>query len=293
MVKSMTGYGRCEYEEQGIVYLVEIRSVNHRFCEIIVRMPREWQVLEDEVKKRIQEHVKRGRVDVHIAIEARERPKRRLEVDWNLLRAYLDVIQQLRAELKVGGEISVQQLIQLPDVIVEKEEAMDVARYAPGLLTAVDRAVQELLAMREKEGSALRQDLRGRVRHIESLIDDVAQKAPLVAREYRERLWQRVREWLENKGELDEARLMAEVAIFADKANIEEELIRLRSHCRQFVEILDVRDPVGRKLDFLVQEMNREMNTIGAKANNLFISQKVIDMKSELEKVKEQVQNVE
>ncbi|MBO8171105.1 MAG: YicC family protein [Bacillaceae bacterium] len=293
MIKSMTGYGQAEYSEDQKKFQVEMRSVNHRFCEISVRMPREFVSLEDPIKKKVQEKVKRGRVDVYVTIEDPERLSNSLTVNWNLADEYHQIHEQMNGRYNLKDTLTALDLMQFPEVLTINEHVEDLDSYREPLLRAVTMACDRLLDMRKAEGKQLREDLVGRVETVQNLLQDVKDRAPVVVEDYRERVYQRVTDFLHNQMEADESRLMTEVAVFADRADIDEELTRLESHCAQFLETLDLSDPVGRKLDFLLQEMNREVNTIGSKANDLVISRKVVELKAELEKMKEQVQNIE
>lgn len=293
MIKSMTGFGQAEYTDGERKFLVEMRSVNHRFCEISVRMPRQLNVLEEAIKKKIQETIKRGRIDVYIAIEHEGETPQSLEVNWSLADEYVQINREINQRYQWNATLASRDLITLPEVVQVKEEADDVESLRLPLLEAVTLASERLLEMREVEGEQLKVDLTSRVKHLTTLLDEIKKQAPTVVENYRERVRRRLTEFLGNQLDIDEGRLLTEVALFADRSDIDEEITRLESHCKQFLNNLKGNEPVGRKLDFILQEMNREANTIGSKANDLLISQKVVELKAELEKMKEQVQNIE
>ncbi|MBA4494194.1 YicC/YloC family endoribonuclease [Paenactinomyces guangxiensis] len=289
---SMTGYGRGEIDNNGIRFLTEIRSVNHRFLEIVVRLPHGWLSLEEAIRKQVQQVIRRGRVDVFITAEGNLQSERKVEVDWGIVESFVQVGKQVEERLGISGSLTIADLINKPECWIIEEPEWDVDEYREALLQSVEEACQDLKKMRQREGRHLAGDLSGRVQTIVRLVDKMKQKAPLAVEHIQNRLHARMQELLAGR-EFDENRLLTEVAVFADKADITEELIRLESHARQFLLALSSTEPVGRRLDFLIQEMNREANTIGSKANIQSISSLVVDCKSELEKMKEQVQNIE
>ncbi len=293
MIKSMTGFGQAEYTDGDRKFLVEMRSVNHRFCEISVRMPRQLNILEEAVRKKIQENVKRGRIDVYIAIEHEGETPQSLEVNWSLADEYVQINKEMNQRYQWKSVLDSRDLITLPEVVQIKEEADNAESLRQPLIMAVSLACRRLLEMRETEGEQLKADLISRVNHLNNLLHEIKQQAPAVVENYRERVLRRLNEFLGNQLDIDEGRLLTEVALFADRSDIDEEITRLESHCMQFLKNLEGHEPVGRKLDFILQEMNREANTIGSKANDLLIGQKVVELKAELEKMKEQVQNIE
>lgn len=292
MIKSMTGFGRVEYERKGVRMLVEIRSVNHRFCEISMRMPKELTILEEKCKKWIQAHLRRGRIDVQVSMDDVGNEDPLLDVNWHVVENYVRIAEQLKRHYRLNGDMNVDELIRLPDVIQPSVRSGDIETLEAVLKTAFDRAIEQLMLMRRREGQALAKDLYILVTQLKALSQEVSQRAPYVLEEYRKRLIERLAEWTD-KDTVDPNRLMTEVALFADRADIREELTRLNSHGEQFKQILESDEAVGRKLDFLLQEMNREVNTIASKSHDLSISQNVVDMKSILEKMREQVQNIE
>lgn len=281
-------------KEDNFQISVEMKSVNHRFLEISVRMPRDLLSLEELIKKKIGDYVKRGKIDVFITIEKAEGISGKLQINWTLAEEYFAVYQQLRERFPFD-EPSIRpiELMNLPEMIRIEEVQKDAELYMRPIMQSVESACQQLIHMRQSEGNHLQEDLTNRIQFVTQLVDQIRDRGPLVIQHYRDRLFNRMKEFLNGQWEVDEGRILTEVAVFAEKANIDEELTRLASHCKQFLSNLDSNDMVGRKLDFLVQEMNREANTIGSKANDLEISKLVVDLKAELEKMKEQVQNIE
>lgn len=292
MLRSMTGYGHSEGYDAGALFRVDIRSVNHRFQEIMVRMPRELVQLEELVKKEVQSTFTRGRLDVLVAIEPDETTDRQAKIDWKFAEQVMQLVHESKERFGLSGEMSVSDFVLIPDMLAVQEIEANVEAWRQPLLRVVREACAALLEMRILEGQELAKDLMERVENVREHVAKIRSHAPKVIESYRERLSERVRDFLRGV-EVDEGRLLTEVALYAEKSNIDEELIRLDSHCKQFRHILSFDEPSGRKLDFLVQEMNREINTVGSKANDLAISQAVVEVKSELEKIREQVQNVE
>lgn len=293
MVVSMTGFGRSKKEHEHFKVIVEMKSVNHRFCEITVRMPRQFLLFEDKLRKTVNQYIGRGRVDVFVTVEGEGYINRTLQVDWNLLSQYEQAVEKAKHSYKLDGSFSVEQLLNLPEVFTvnENEDGIEVLEQV--LLEVTKEAAIELQNMRKIEGKALKADIVARLELIDLAVQYLIPLSADVVEKYRERLTKKMNDFLNGVYEVDEGRILTEVAIFADKADINEELTRLHSHIGQFYKIIEANESIGRKLDFLVQEMNREMNTIGSKANDVQISQKVVEMKSELEKIKEQVQNIE
>nr|WP_089612573.1 YicC/YloC family endoribonuclease [Dehalobacterium formicoaceticum] len=292
MVRSMTGYGRGAGSSANQMITVEAKSVNHRYLEIVVRMPKQLLPLEERIKKLVQEKVTRGRLDLFLTLEKTGDQKNLVKVDKEIGLAYYKALKELSSLCQIGEEINLAQLAQMPGVIMIEEEKEDLEAIWPGIEEAVIQACQELVTMRTGEGEKLALDLKNRGRDILDYVRQIEERSPLVVQEYQEKLTQRVQELL-GEIQIDESKLASEVAFFADRASITEELVRLKSHLSQMNLFLDSNDAVGRKLDFLVQEMNREINTIGSKGNDLAINRVVVEVKSELEKVREQVQNLE
>ena len=290
-MRSMTGYGRALVEEDGREMTVEVRSVNHRFLDVSCRLPRSIGFLEDAVRKGVAARVARGHVDVFVNYVNRREDAREVRVDTVLAQAYRSALEELGKAVGLTQSASLIDYARLPDVLTvsEKQEDQDALRAL--LQRALEKALDQLCAMREMEGENMRADILSKMDAIASLQKQIASRAPLVVEEYREKLRARLCALL--SGELDEARFATEVAIFADRAAIDEELVRLESHIAQIRAAVALQEPVGRKLDFLVQELNREVNTIGSKASDAQIAQHVVAAKGEIEKLREQVQNIE
>ena len=292
MVKSMTGYGRGEAVSDSHRITVEAKSVNHRFLEIVVRMPKQLLPLEEKIKGLVQEKVTRGRVDIFISLEENGEKKRLVKVDKGLGLAYYNALRELADDWGIPEKFDLVQMASLPGLLSLENEEDDLEAVWSVISEALICAMDDLIGMRASEGEKLAKDLLKRRETIAAYVDAIAERSPLVVSEYQEKLSQRIQELL-GEVQIDESRLANEIAFFADRASITEELVRLNSHLEQMGHILSHDDAVGRKLDFLGQEMNREINTIGSKANDLAIGRLVVEVKSELEKVREQVQNLE
>jgi uncharacterized protein (TIGR00255 family) len=292
MIVSMTGYGRKSIETDAFSVMAEIRSVNHRFLEISVYLPRSFMVYEDKVKRLLAQYIRRGKVDVYISVEGAGLYNRKLQVDWHLLEQYVETMNEAKSRFSLSEELTTA-LFEAPDVFTVTENEGEVEHVEESLLQAVEGALEQLMEMRENEGRHLYGDFKQRLDHIELAVNRLFEDAPKVTEQYRTRLQKRIEAFLEGTIDIDEARMMNEVAVFSDKSDIAEELTRLKSHIGQFRKYLENEEEIGKKLNFLQQEMNREMNTIGAKGNDFDISVQVVEMKSELEKIKEQIQNIE
>lgn len=292
MIVSMTGFGRGKKEGENVRVTVEMKSVNHRFCEISIRMPRQWMMFEDKIKRVITEHIARGRVEVFVTIEGEQLVERTLHVDWQLVDAYYRMLTDVRSRFHLKDDVSLRDVVHmLSDAVEMTEQPLQNDALLSLLLEATKEAVEQLKYMREQEGKALLADMLTQLETIEKSARCIEQLAPTVVASYRDRIHKRMHEFVQ--GIVDEQRLLTEVALFAEKVDINEELKRIYSHIEQFRRIVSEGGSVGRKLDFLVQELHRETNTIGAKANDSHIASEVVNMKSALEKIKEQVQNVE
>lgn len=292
MLKSMTGFGRGNYLGKLKQVTVEIKATNHRFAEVQVKLPRQFTALEERIKREVLQQISRGHLEVFVKLEDAGQPVRELQVDKALALAYYKELKELAEAAGLPCEVRVIDLAVLPEVCQLKEPEENMELIWAELLPALQDALANLLEMRRLEGQKLKEDLVSRVAVLRELRGKIAAKSPLVVRLYRESLATRLQELLE-EGAVDETRLAMEVAIFADRANIDEELVRLESHFAQLEQNLQEENQVGRKIDFLLQEINREVNTIGSKANDLEITQTVVQLKSELEKIREQVQNIE
>ncbi|MGM0902057.1 MAG: YicC/YloC family endoribonuclease [Bacillota bacterium] len=291
MVVSMTGFGRGKAEAEQVGVTVEIKTVNHRFCEFHIRMPNQLLKIEANLKKSLANHIKRGRVEVYVTLDGQAAVNRGVKIDWELLDQYFGYITKVKDKYGLSGEVTLSELVNRLELIQIEEKETENEFIESLVLQALSLAIDELVQMRIREGKALELDVKGNIERLEARTQQVKQFAPIVVEQYRDRLTKKMDEFI--GGQLEETRILTEVAIFADKADINEELTRLESHIEQFYKILQLNEPIGRKLDFLVQEMNREINTIGSKANDSKIAMEVVEMKSLLEKVKEQVQNIE
>jgi uncharacterized protein (TIGR00255 family) len=288
----MTGFGRGEASRDGKEFTVEIKTVNHRYFDIFVKMPRQISFLEERVREFVGKAVSRGKIDIYITYTDYGSDSRQVTIDEPLAQAYLSALEQLRDRFSLADDISVSLLSRCPEVLKVEQVEEDAEQLWEILRTALDGAVASLIRMREIEGEAMKKALLERADAVEDMIAKIEARAPEVPKEYKAKLTERIIELL-GQQTVDESRIAMEVALFADRCSIDEELVRLRSHFVQMRQILGMDQPVGRKLDFLVQEMNREINTIGSKANDLEITRYVVDVKSEIEKIREQVQNIE
>ncbi|MED3624284.1 YicC/YloC family endoribonuclease [Neobacillus thermocopriae] len=291
MVMSMTGFGRGKAESSFFTVNVEVKTVNHRFCEINIRMPRQLLKIEDKIKKKLNEHIRRGRAEVYINIEGEGAITRKLHVDWNLIEDYFQFITELKEKFSINGTVTLADILNRQDLIHIEECESGNEELEELVITAVNDAVLKLVEMRKLEGEVLKKELLDIIARVETHLMELQTHAPMVVQMFKDRVIKRMQEFV--NGQLDETRILTEVAIFSEKADINEEITRLRSHIGQFIQALNEKDPIGRKLDFLIQEMNRETNTIGSKANDSTIAKKVVEIKSLLEKLKEQVQNIE
>lgn len=290
----MTGFGRGEFFDNQHRFIVEIKAVNHRYNEIVIRMPKNLGSLEDKIRRTVSATLVRGRIDVFITLDEYGEKKRGVRVDKELAMAYDKSLKELAQLLSRSMDNTVREIAHYPDVIKVEEVTEDVIILWPKLSDAIDMAVSNLMSMRLAEGLSIKQDLVARVAVISSYLMTVEERAPQVLAEYREKILGRMRELLATIGaEPDEGRLLQETAIFADRTSITEELVRLKSHLTQINSTLHADEAVGRKLDFIIQEINRETNTIASKANDFTIANLMIEIKSEIEKIREQIQNVE
>lgn len=292
MLKSMTGYGKAEAVTDDGKISVEIRSVNHRYGEVSVKLPRQFLAFEGEIKKRMSERFKRGKIDLLLVFEPPTGGAFLPQVNFAMAKAYHDAFVALNHHLGIYEPVSVALILAQKDVLSSKEMTADMERISESLFNTLSSAMDSFENMRSMEGEALFTEIDGRITLISEIVESIAAKAPLAVAGNVERLKERVGRLLADL-QLDEMRLAQEVALLADRMEITEELVRLRSHFSQFDSLLKIDEPVGRKLDFLLQEMNREVNTIGSKANDAAIAAMVIELKSEMEKVREQIQNIE
>ncbi|AET70154.1 TIGR00255 family protein [Desulfosporosinus orientis DSM 765] len=289
---SMTGFGRGEASGGGYQVSIELKSVNHRFLEIVVRIPRNYNSVEERIRKMLQDNFQRGRIEVHVNVAETEERKRLVKVDNDLALSYDKTLKDLALALHTEYETDIYRLVGFPEVLSVVEPEIDLEAFWKICAEALVKAIDGFAQMRRSEGEKLTLDLMKRIDLLGDYLHTIAERAPYVVTDYQERLQERIQTLLGDV-ELDPLRLANEVAYFADRASVTEELVRFDSHLAQSREALLSNEPVGRKLDFLIQELNREINTIGSKANDLMIGQQVIKVKSELEKIREQVQNLE
>ena len=292
MVKSMTGYGRAVETVNGREFTVEIRSVNNRYLDCTVKLPRSFSFAEEAVKAAVKAAVSRGKVDVYISVRSETEADVQVTLNKPVLEGYLAAMRQMVTDYGVHDDISVSTLSRMSDIFVVDKPKADEDQLKADLLSVVDKALAAYDAMRVTEGLALENDLRSRANTILELVKQVEEQNPKTVSDYRKRLEEKMREVLENKS-IDESRILTEAAIFADKVAVDEETVRLRSHLEQMDEMLRGNGGIGRKLDFLLQEMNREANTTGSKCTDVKVARIVVDIKAELEKIREQTQNIE
>ena len=293
MIRSMTGYGKQSLSVEGREYQIEIKSVNHRYLDINVKIPKAISYLEETIKKEISNKIKRGKIDVFVSFENNSEEGRKIEINKQLAKLYIEQLKELAQEEKIKSNIEVMDIAKIPDVLTIKVDEEN-SKIKDEIKEVTQGAVTRILDMKNIEGEKISQDLLQRIRNIQSKIVEISAKSTGLIEEYVVKLEKRVKELLKND-EVDKARLAQEVVIYADKCSIEEEITRLKSHIFQFENLISNNQDgaIGKKLDFIIQEMNRETNTIGSKANNLEITNGVIDIKTEIEDIREQVQNIE
>ena len=290
-MKSMTGFGRARLERKNRTYNIEIKSVNHRYNDITVKMPKGISYLEEKVKKEISSKISRGKVDVYITFDNNSSEGKNIKINKEIASIYIKELKTLAKENDIKEDISVTEIFKFPDVLsienVEDEELIWSELY-----TCLDNAITSLMEMRKREGNKIKEDLEKRIEKISEKVDEISTYSTRLVEEYEVKLETRIKEIL-NTDVVDKDRLAQEIVIYADKCSVEEEITRLKSHMIQFKELINMDTPIGKKIDFLIQEMNRETNTIGSKSGNLLITNLVIDIKTELEDIREQVQNIE
>ena len=294
MVKSMTGFGRCETEINGRAITVEIKSVNHRYFEFSCRVTRGYGFLEDKLKAFVNSRVARGKIDMFVSVGAADDVPCEVAVNHSLVSGYLTAMKEISDAYGIENDATVVSISRFPDVFTVSKAAVDEEQLTADVLSAAGQALDSFVAMREAEGERMKADILGRAQTILDIVSEIEERSPQTVTEYETRLLDRIRQTLENLSvEVDEQRILTEVAVFADKVAVAEETVRLRSHFEQLSEFLERNEPVGRKIDFIIQEMNREANTIGSKVQDAVLAHKVVDIKSEIEKIREQVQNIE
>ena len=292
-MKSMTGFGRGEAEKNGIRITVEMKSVNNRYLDPNIKMPRILKFAEESIKRTMKKHLQRGRIETYVNMDMKAEDFTSVTVDGAMADAYFHALETLQTRFDLKGEIQLDQMLRFNDIIQVEQSEADEDLLMEVLLQATESALLKLVEMRSVEGAHLKDDIESHLVKLDQLTQEIAERAPLVAKEYKGKLEARIEELLDQKIDLDPARIANEVAFFADRADINEEIARLDSHMKQFCNVIEKDDAIGRKLDFMLQEMNRETNTIGSKSNDVAITERVIEMKSALEKIREQVQNIE
>ncbi len=294
MIKSMTGFGRCEAEINGREITVEVKSVNHRYFEFSCRTPRGYGFLDDKLKSYVNSRVSRGKIDMFVTIGANDEAPSEVTVNHQLVSGYINAMKEISDTYGVENDVTVVSLSRFPDVFTVHKPAEDEEQITNDVLSVAKTALDSFIAMREAEGEKMKTDILSRANTILSIVGEIEERSPQTVAEYEERLLERIKQTLEDyEVEIDEQRVLTEVAVFSDKVAVAEETVRLRSHFEQLNKFLEYDEPVGRKIDFIIQEMNREANTIGSKVQDAVLAHKVVDIKSEIEKIREQVQNIE
>ncbi|MDK2563115.1 YicC/YloC family endoribonuclease [Romboutsia sedimentorum] len=293
MAISMTGFGRGEYKDDKYSFLIECKTINHKYADINIRLPRKISFLEDKARNLIKDYVKRGRVDLYIKLDVLGDEDVNLKFDEALASQYVDILKQIRDKFDLVDDISVMNIAKFPDVVKSEEKEEDEDVLWSMLKKALEEALCKLKEMRSEEGEKLAQDVIKRCDLLKNYIEEIEKYSYNVVIDYKEKLNNRIGEILENPSLVDENRLAQEVAMYADKSSITEEIVRFESHIQQLKKTIVKNESIGRKIDFLIQEMNRETNTIGSKSSDLNITNLVVEVKSELEKIREQIQNIE
>ena len=292
MIKSMTGYGSAKGTVEGLEITVELKSVNNRYLDTSVRLPRSFLFAEEAIKSAVQSHISRGKVDVFISVDSSAAGDMTVKVNEPLLRGYIEAIRHISEEYSLANDMTALSVSRFPDVLSVEKKDLDAEAISAGICAIAEEALRDFDAMRQREGAKLRDDVLSRLETIDRLVSAVETEAPKTVAEYRKRLEQKMQEVLGATG-IDENRILAEAAIFADHIAVDEETVRLRSHMSQLTTMINGNSPTGRKIDFLIQEFNREANTIGSKCQSSDIAHVVVDLKSEIEKIREQIQNIE
>ncbi|MGM9587147.1 MAG: YicC/YloC family endoribonuclease [Candidatus Limivicinus sp.] len=292
MIKSMTGYGSAKGTVEGLEITVELKSVNNRYLDTSVRLPRSFLFAEEVIKSAVQSHISRGKVDVFVSVDSSAAGDMTVKVNEPLLKGYIEAIRHISEEYSLVNDMTALSVSRFPDVLSVEKKDLDAEAISAGISAIVEEALRDFDAMRQREGAKLRDDVLSRLETIDRLVSTVETEAPKTVAEYRKRLEQKMQEVLGSTG-IDENRILAEAAIFADHIAVDEETVRLRSHMSQLTTMINGNSPTGRKIDFLIQEFNREANTIGSKCQNSQIAHVVVDLKSEIEKIREQIQNIE
>lgn len=292
MIKSMTGYGSAKGQAEGLEITVELKSVNNRYLDTSVRLPRSFLFAEDTVKSAVQAHISRGKVDVFVSVDSSAADDMVIKVNEPLLKSYVEAIRHISEEYSLVNDMTALNVSRFPDVLSVEKKDLDADAIAAAISSITEKALVDFDAMRLREGEKLRDDVLSRLDTIDALVRTVEEEAPKTVAEYCARLEQKMAEVLGTAG-IDESRILAEAAVFADHIAVDEETVRLRSHMAQLKTMINGSSPTGRKIDFLIQEFNREANTIGSKCQNSDIAHVIVDLKSEIEKIREQIQNIE
>lgn len=288
----MTGFGRCLESVDGKTIIVEIKSVNHRYYEFTSRVPRSCGYLDEKLKSFIQGKVSRGKIDVGVSIQSDGVSDEKIEVNSEVAKGYITALRNANEELGLEDDLTLSRIMRLPDIFDVKKIEEDEETVWNEVKSVAEKALERFIAMREAEGEKMREDILSRLDYITELVEKIEKKSPETTEKYRKKLFDKISEVLKDTN-VDEQRILTEAAIFSEKTAVDEETVRLRSHINQCREMLSMNEAVGRKLDFLIQEFNREANTIGSKCQDIEITKVVVDLKSEIEKIREQVQNIE
>ncbi len=292
MIFSMTGYGGAKGEHNGITVSAELKSVNNRYLDMNIRLPKSCLFAEEPIRSAVSGHISRGKLDVFISVDSSGADSVSIQVNEALAEAYISAVRSIAEKYSLSDDLSALTVARFPDVMSAQKEDADRDAVTQAILSVLDQALADYDTMRAREGDKLRLDILQKLENIEAMVAVVEQRSPQTVAEYRQKLYDKMKEVLEDAA-VEESRILQEAAIYADKVSVDEETVRMRSHIAQFRQMLEQGSPVGRKLDFLIQEMNREANTTGSKCSDSQIAKLVIDMKAEIEKIREQVQNIE
>ena len=292
MPRSMTGYGRAVKTFENCEITVELKAVNHRFFEFFARTPRQYSFLEERLKKLFSQEINRGKVEAYVSITAVGEPDEKVEANVEVIESYVSALREIKDRLGVTDDLSLSHLMRIPDAFTVTKREEDEEELWREVAETAGEALNGFISMRETEGEKLKTDILGKLDEIESNVKKVEERSPSVTEQYRSRLYNKLCEILADKN-IDEQRVLTEAAVFADKTAVDEEIVRLKSHISQYRDILSQSEPIGKRLDFLIQEFNREVNTIGSKCNDLAITKLVLEMKNCVEKIREQIQNIE
>lgn len=294
MIKSMTGFGRCRTVLHGREISVEIKSVNHRFFEFSCRTPKGYSFLDDKLKALVNSRVSRGKIDMFVTVGAAEDTPAEVKINHSLVSGYINAMKEISETYGIENDVTVTAISRFPDVYTVSKAPENEEEITADVLEAANTAIDGFIAMREAEGEKMKADILGRAEVILATVDEIDERSPQTVKEYEERLLDRINRTLQDYNiNIDEQRVLTEVAVFADKVAVAEETVRLRSHFAQLSKIMESQTPIGREIDFIIQEMNREANTIGSKVQDAEIAHKVVKIKSEIEKMREQIQNIE